>query len=387
MDYEYLFLGVSFSSSIFSALFCLTLLGLKLVEDTRDPIVRKATIVLILFYIVCIFFYSTTFFDVFQLSHLPCFKVVNFLTSLLIPTLFYHLIFILTRLRKKENFKYIHYGISLSLGVAFYFYHVAGVEQFIDGQDEIKTKFYFLLSNEESIIATIFNLIYLLLSLYRLLVYRKNIANYSSDEERDSLFWLYPIFVIGFLLFPGSLLLYLFPQIQNNLLIGQLIPNFLFMFFNISLCFNLFCENFAEVTEDIVEEVKELNQTEEKKEKELMIDKEKFERYILETKPFLNPQLKITDLLSDLMTNRSYLSQFINTTYKKNFSQYINQCRYNEYLRLKATSNLEETTETDLILISGFRSYESFKRTEDAVCKAKNKAQFNVESKEMQEQL
>ncbi|MCS4240091.1 AraC-like DNA-binding protein [Myroides gitamensis] len=373
MDYKYLFLGVSFSSSIFSALFCFALLALKLVENTTEPLVKKATIVLLLFYIICIFFYSTTFFDVFHFFELRCLKGVNFLTALLMPTLFYHLIFILTRLKKEENFKYVHYAISLSLSFVFYFYHVAGFESRVEDLYLKKRIFSFLLLNEDSIMATIFNLIYLLLSLYRLLRYRKNIAHYSSDEERDSLFWLYPIFVIGFLLFPGSIGLYLFPQIQSNLIIGQLIPNFLFMFFNISLCYNLFCENFVQITEDILEEEKKVNHDECKKAKELAIDKQKFETYIQETKPFLNPQLKITDLLSDLMTNRSYLSQFINATYKKNFSQYINQCRYNEYLRLKAMPNPEPHTEADLILISGFRSYESFKRTEDAVCRTKHK--------------
>lgn len=373
MDYEYLFLGVSFSSSIFSALFCFALLALKLVEDKTEPLVKKTTIVLLLFYIICIFFYSTTFFEVFHFFDLPCFKGVNFLTALLMPTLFYHLIFILTRLKKEEHFKYIHYAISLSLSVVFYFYHTTGIELRMEDLYVNTRVFSFLLLNEDSLTATVFNLIYLLLSLYRLLKYRKNIADYSSDEERDSLFWLYPIFIIGFLLFPGSIVLYLFPQIQSNLIVGQLIPNFLFMFFNISLCYNVFCENFVQITEDILEEKKIINQEECIKVKELTIDKQKFETYILEAKPFLNPQLKITDLLSDLMTNRSYLSQFINTTYKKNFSQYINQCRYNEYLRLKAMSNTEPHTEEDLILISGFRSYESFKRTEDAVCKTKHR--------------
>ncbi|WP_353119020.1 hypothetical protein [Myroides odoratus] len=289
------------------------------------------------------------------------------------PTLFYHLIFLLTRLKKEENFKYVHYTISLCLSVFFYFYHTTGLELKIESLYIEKHVFSFLLLNEDSIMATIFNLIYLLLSLYRLLKYRKNIANYSSDEERDSLFWLYPIFVIGFLLFPGSIVLYLFPQIQSNLIVGELIPNFLFMFFNISLCYNLFCENFVQITEDILEEQKKSNQEEDIKIKELAIDKQKFEKYIQEKKPFLNPQLKITDLLSDLMTNRSYLSQFINATYKKNFSQYINQCRYDEYLRLKAMSNIEPYTEEDLILISGFRSYESFKRTQETVGKTKYK--------------
>ncbi|WP_413513998.1 hypothetical protein [Myroides odoratus] len=370
MDYENLFLGVSFSSSIFSALFCLTLLGLKLVERTTDQNVKRVSVVLILFFIVCVFFYSTTFFDVFQVWQLRCFKGVNFATALLMPTLFYHLIFILTRLQKVERFKYFNYIICLTIGLVFCLYHITGLEGIVEERYFEKNIPSFLLSNEDTIMATLYNIFYLVLSLYRLIRYRKNIANYSSDEERDSLLWLYPVFVIGFLLFPGSILLYLMLFAQTNLIFGQLISNFLFMFFNISLCYNVFCENFAHITEDILEEEKKIDREENKKLKELTIDKIIFEKYMLEKKPFLNPQLKITDLIRDLMTNRSYLSQFINTTYKMNFSQYINQCRYKEYIEIKSVVNQGDEIDEDLILASGFRSYESFKRTEDAFCKA-----------------
>ncbi|EKB05846.1 hypothetical protein [Myroides odoratus] len=82
-------------------------------------------------------------------------------------------------------------------------------------------------------------------------------------------------------------------------------------------------------------------------------------------KPYLDPQLKITDLLADLTTNRTYLSLFINKTYNMNFSQFINKCRYDEYLELKSSfADIDQENEVDLILSSGFRSYESFKRTQ-----------------------
>lgn len=87
---------------------------------------------------------------------------------------------------------------------------------------------------------------------------------------------------------------------------------------------------------------------------------------MLSAKPFLDPELKITDLVGDLMTNRTYLSSFINTTYKMNFSQFINSCRFKEYLKLKHDTAQMQYFESDedIILASGFRNYESFKRTE-----------------------
>lgn len=265
-------------------------------------------------------------------------------------------------MKKIDTWNPLHYLSCVTIGVVFYFYHMSELE--VKEVDYLKQIFpSFLLHNEGKIMASLYNILYLILGLYRLRQYRKNISNYSSNEEQDSLRWLYPIFILGFLLFPGSIMLYVIPEVKTSLVVGELVSNFLFMFFNIGLCYNVFCVNFSFVKEDILEEEPPCV-VKQKKEKEGSIEKEKFEQYMLDKKPFLNSQLKITDLLADLITNRSYLSLFINTTYEMNFSQYINQCRYKEYLELKMTLSQTKTTEEDLILASGFRSYESFKRTE-----------------------
>lgn len=61
-----------------------------------------------------------------------------------------------------------------------------------------------------------------------------------------------------------------------------------------------------------------------------LLSKERFEKYMQEDKPYLNPELKITDLTRELQTNRTYLSTFINRTYGMNFKAYINDCRLRE---------------------------------------------------------
>ncbi len=364
MDYKNLFLGLSFSASVFSTFLCLILLGVKLARDVADVAVKKVLIVSLFFYAICIFFFSTTFFDVFSLLHMPYVAGLRFLSALLMPTLFYHFIFLLTRLKKVEQFNYFNYAISFLIGIVFYYYQ-EGTGEIIPVQFLEKIFFSFFVTYSDTLIASFYNIVYLLLSLSRLMQYRKNISNYSSNEEQDSLLWLYPIFVLGFLLLPGTMVLHIVPVVKDNLVFGQVIPNFFFMFFAISLCYNIFCENFALVTEDILEENITTTDLKKKKEKELFIDKQTFEQYIVNKKPYLNPQLKITDLLYDLMTNRSYLSQFINTTYKMNFSQYINHCRYLEYLALQASLGNTQKTQEDIVLSCGFRNYESFKRTQD----------------------
>lgn len=366
MEYDYFFIGLSFSASVFSTFLCLVLLGLKLAKSTSDFGVNRVIIILISFYAISIFFYSTTFFESFSLVHLTCTKGLNFQTALLMPLLFYHFIFVLTRLKKAEKFNYFNYVTCFVIGFSVYFFHYNGGREEVENLFPERDLLTFFTAKEDTLIASMYNVIYLMLSLYRLIRYRKIISNYSSDEEQDSLLWLYPIFVFGFLLLPGSIVFYVIPMVKNNLFFGQLMPNGLFMFFVISLCYNVFCENFALVTEDILEETITANKLKKTKEKELFIDKDIFEQYIADKKPYLNPQLKITDLLYDLMTNRSYLSQFINTTYKMNFSQYINHCRYIEYLNIQVTLSNTKKTQEDIILACGFRSYESFKRTQDS---------------------
>ncbi|MGS4344350.1 hypothetical protein ACKUSY_01870 [Myroides odoratus] len=361
MDFEYLFLIVSFSASIFSAVFCLILIILKLSDNSLDFFSKRLSIALCFFYAISIVFFTTIFLYVFNLNLYWWLKGINFQSALLIPVIFYHIIFKLSRLKKDENFSYYHYYICFLIGIVYLIYSKLSTEShsYIEVNEDIKNALFF--DDGRIIVRIMYNSIYLSLALYRFIRYRKNISNYSSDNSQNSLIWLYNILIVGVLLYPGPILFYLIPDVKNSLLFGQLIPNFLFMFFNISLCYNIFSQNFNLIYEDILTNPNEVTQ---KKDKELTIEKASFEEYLYSEKPYLNPQLKITDLLADLMTNRTYLSSFINNTYEMNFSQFINSCRFKEYLELKASLTNTEFTNSDLILASGFRSYESFKKTE-----------------------
>ncbi|WP_060874198.1 hypothetical protein [Myroides odoratus] len=361
MDFEYLFLVISFSASIFSALFCLVLITLKVYDHSLDFFTKRLSIALMSFYIVSIIFFVTIFFYVFDLKLYWWFKGLNFQSVLLLPIIFYHIVFKLSRLKKDEKFSYYHYVICFLIGISYIIYSRVMPHTPLVPGNEINLKNALFFDDGRIITRIIYNTVYLSLALYRLLRYRKHISNYSSDTSQNSLTWMYNILLISILIYPGPILFYLIPDMKNSLLFGQLIPNFLFMFFNISLCYNIFSQNFNLVYEDIILDSDEV---ETKKYKEVVIDKATFEQYLFTEKPFLNPQLKITDLLPDLMTNRTYLSSFINTTYQMNFSQFINKCRFKEYLDLKETLDQSNLNEVDIILASGFRSYESFKRTE-----------------------
>ncbi|MDR0892921.1 MAG: hypothetical protein LBN24_09945 [Mediterranea sp.] len=87
-----------------------------------------------------------------------------------------------------------------------------------------------------------------------------------------------------------------------------------------------------------------------------------FEAYMLQQKPYLNPELKITDLITELpfQTNRQYLSGFINREYNMNFRSYINFLRMQEMEELRKLSKSRPMNEVELALAAGFPSYRSY---------------------------
>jgi len=90
------------------------------------------------------------------------------------------------------------------------------------------------------------------------------------------------------------------------------------------------------------------------------VDQAAFERYFRKNKPYLNPNLTITDLIEPLQCNRTYLSKFVNRTYGMNFNNYINHCRLNEMERLLAAPGNRDKTPASLYAQAGFGSYRNY---------------------------
>jgi AraC-like DNA-binding protein len=363
MDFEYLFLVLSYSVSIFSSIFCFVLIALKLGYNVLDHFTKRLSIVLMIFYVVSLMYFTTICIDVFDLQENNWYRIVNFQSVILIPVLLYHITFKLSRLQKSDTFKYYHYLICGLVGLGYFIYSEYFSEPTVLAQGNTKDELFF--DKGRIILRIIYNIVYLVLAFYRIYQYRKNIKNYSSDDSQNSLRWIYNIQIIVLLLFPAPILFHIIEDVKISLIIGQLMPNFIYMLLNIVLCYNIFTQNFALVYEDIIEADDSVEKTSTQTSKDIYIDKDFFEDYFFTEKPYLNPQLKITDLLADLRTNRSYLSSFINNTYNMNFSQFVNQCRFKEYLEYKKSVSLPRENDGEIIVASGFRSYDSFKRTEN----------------------
>ena len=88
--------------------------------------------------------------------------------------------------------------------------------------------------------------------------------------------------------------------------------------------------------------------------------KNRLEKLFKKEQIYLNKDLTIWELAKQLNTNRSYLSQIINTDYGQNFSTFVNshRARYAESLQ----QSRPELSQADIADLSGFGSVKSWKR-------------------------
>ncbi len=89
--------------------------------------------------------------------------------------------------------------------------------------------------------------------------------------------------------------------------------------------------------------------------------KQLLDAYMTKEKPFLNKDLRLTDLMKVIPLNRSYLSQLINSEYGCNFYQFVTSYRIAEAMRLMTKypdMKLQEIADR-----SGFSSPAVFSRT------------------------
>ena len=205
-----------------------------------------------------------------------------------------------------------------------------------------------------TVVFIVYNTLYPVLNLRNIYRYRRFVVNYSSNAYNTSLGWLATI---------QALILVSVPFPFAGLLIG--IPAFTSSYFvwlgalpylvnYLVLCFNLLNDRYLivqpeEPGTDAYSRIE-------------AIDRERFERYLWDKKPFLDPDLRITSLAAAFGTNRSYVSNFINNEYGMNFCRLINRCRLQEFERLRSLPDHDGESNADLVLAAGFGSYRNYLR-------------------------
>ncbi len=95
---------------------------------------------------------------------------------------------------------------------------------------------------------------------------------------------------------------------------------------------------------------------------DLIAWKAKILKLIETQKPYLQPDLTLSDMANQLKTNTSVISQVINTGFDKNFNDFINGYRVAEYLEKTATPQYKHLTLLAIAFECGFNSKTTFNR-------------------------
>jgi AraC-like DNA-binding protein len=199
------------------------------------------------------------------------------------------------------------------------------------------------------------NLFYSVKYLIRAKRYRRVVVNYSADELRGAIRWVYLMVLIRLAIIPviiGCILLH-GPYLIGCMVILVLLSTFKYAM----VVHNIIFENFVIISHD-TEDVKPTAYTG-------FINQEavrRLELYMRREKPYLNPKLKITDITGDLITNRTSLSALINRNYGMNFCRYINRLRLKELERLKSDPKLQYVDKHELVEMAGFSDWRSYRR-------------------------
>lgn len=313
-----------------------------------------------------------------------------FLAMLLTPVIFYHFVYNITRGELENKFSPLHYLLPLWLSGALfvssllvpYDDQIAIIEA--RGEPAGGYEWGHLLYVLKVLLRISVSLAYNAMVLWRIYRRRQTVQDFSANEERASLRWLY--------ILPGiSILLLLLPAMMfssDKWNIALLVLPFVLLavFFHAHLAYNVVRRNFEMMVSD---EGDTANLTHERGPDEkaqpaeakrwsardilglpepenMPMNRKRFEAYMRKHKPHLDPELRITDLLEAFDTNRTYLSSFINHTYGMNFNGFVNSYRLKELDKLAANPRTASLGRMKLIAMAGFGSYRSYVRAKNA---------------------
>ena len=413
-------------SPVISSLFAILILLLDISSSSKKPLKLS-------YYLLAYFFaISLSWLSAILYFYAPKVYVsincISMLVFILTQVFYYGFIFEVTRTNEQEKFSILNYLFPVLLS-----FLLLVVSLIIPYQDQLETiiakgkyvggsKLFFYLNYSKIVIRLSFSLIYTLFGFRRLLTYHRFIRNFSSNEEKSALRW------ISTLLF-FSLLLILIPLLKLSVPREKMVDSPVAIFFVLLLlcqyvyiclhvikrdrfiidlsdkksvlhdsyyvkkckdptyhqtnCLEL-ATNKTEKGEPVVgskvyypDSVTITDGNKEGRDvlapylKKNVLSRDSFDTFMKVEKPYLNPDLRITDLVDMLHLNRTYISSFINREYGVNFSVFINRCRLMEYSALKEMPEYSKMNKSELAELAGFNSFRSFQRTKKEVSESK----------------
>lgn len=186
--------------------------------------------------------------------------------------------------------------------------------------------------------------------------YRKSVVDYFADTERTSMKWHYIFMTLALVGMPVPFATLLIEKTTVLSARVAITGSIIFVIQYVLLAYVAISEKYI-IIEPFSEQEKKID-----KMKVPAINRLRFEQYLADKKPFTNPNLRITDIAADMNTNRTYISNFINSEYGMNFNRFINIYRLRELNRLRNSQASAKNSSLELIMMAGFNTYRSYIR-------------------------
>lgn len=360
-------------------LICLLLLALRDSKTNRE---RSVTLSFLLYLIVFTAGYLLLTLYTYFPSFYVYFSSFTLAAFMFAPILFYRLAWVLTETGRKVCFPFVrHFSLpallTLTLILWSAFIPLSIQLDLIMGQ-EINADYgaFCLFFRSKLFVGSVFVLFYVALSLMRLANYYRAMnqgAKPCKCPTQLMLFVALPLFMLP--LVSAVLLKALRHEGVDSLLAITLLL-ILFVVLHCILGYNIICRRFvlywlpteeptvaAVMPKRAMRPIAERVKNAEGKIVAVALTRKRFEEYFREHKPYLNPELRITDLIEPLKANRTVISNFVNKTYGVNFNRYINRLRLKELERLKSLPAHKETAIALLLAKAGFSSMRNYTRS------------------------
>lgn len=354
----------AFTAPIVSALVCMVMMLMNAFRHKHNAPERKLRLFLALTYLTTALGWLGLVFYSVSPRIFTYYYTVFLLTLMLDQVLIYRFVSIITSTGERRRFNRLHLIVPLFFtAVSVMGYFTVPVELktalIFSGESGGSGGFWFRMTYTlTTLIFIVYNTLYPLLNLRNIRRYRQFVVNYSSDAYHTSLGWLATVQVLILITVPlpfAALLTGVSSAAFSYFAWLGALPYFVNY---LILCYNLLNDNYLVIPPEDLAEVTAADADG----KSVTIDRKYFERYLRDCKPYLDPRLRITDMATELKTNRTYLSGFINKEYGMNFSRLINRLRLQELDRLRLSARYSGRDNMELVLKAGFRNYRNYLR-------------------------
>ncbi|MCE4563875.1 helix-turn-helix transcriptional regulator [Maribellus sp. CM-23] len=191
--------------------------------------------------------------------------------------------------------------------------------------------------------------------------YNSKIANFYSNLNNKTILWVKTLLYSLVLTSIMSIIFMIIGRTQfMDSTVLLLIPSSVFSILLFFIGLQGYMQNHT-VVDLVVEENMDAEKNNHKIYNQDML-KRKLLKLFSEKKPYRNPELKITQISEELLTNRTYVSNLINSEFLCSFSDFVNNYRVAEAKELLADSSYNNHSLESISEAVGFGSLNTFIR-------------------------